>query len=90
MAIDAEKQPWESRLREAGAQVEEELRRMVTYLNDEVVPDVRRNGSVALRAAATELTRLAERMESGVGRTAAPSSTPSSGPAGRPSGEPKQ
>lgn len=54
---------WETRLREAAAHVETDLRRLVDYLNDEVVPDVRRNGSAALRSAAGELQRLAERME---------------------------
>ena len=65
------KQPWESSLREAAdkvrtaaSQVEDDLQRLVTYVNDEVVPDVRRNGSAALRSAAAELQRLAERMES--------------------------
>lgn len=57
------KQPWEARLREAASHAEDDLRRLVTYLNDEVVPDVRRNGSNALRAAAAELHRLAERMD---------------------------
>ncbi len=63
MAIDAGKRDWESRVREIGSQVEDELRRFSAYLNDEVVPDVRRNSSSALRSAAAELTRLAERME---------------------------
>lgn len=87
MSVDAGKQPWESRLREAGAQVEDELRRVVTYLNDEVVPDVRRNGSAALRAAATELARLAERMERGGGGGAAVPPTARPGPTSRPTGE---
>jgi hypothetical protein len=54
---------WEQQLREAAARAEEELRRVVTYINDEVVPDIRRNGSQALRAAAAELQRLAQRMD---------------------------
>ena len=61
------KQPWETRLREAASQistqVEDDLRSLVTYVNDQVVPDVRRNGSVALRAAAAEFTRLAQRVD---------------------------
>lgn len=59
----APKRPWEQRLHEAGTRVEEDLRRFVTYLNDEIVPDVRRNGSEALRSAAAELNRLAQRMD---------------------------
>ena len=57
------KQPWEARLREAATHVETDLRKLVSYINDEVMPDVRRNGSSALRSAASELQRLAERMD---------------------------
>ena len=46
---------WEQQLREAATHAEEDLRKVVTYINDEVVPDIRRNGSQALRAAAEEL-----------------------------------
>ncbi len=58
-----EPRSWEQQLREAAAWGEEEVRRVVTYINDEVVPEVRRNGSEALRAAAAELDKLAQRME---------------------------
>ena len=54
---------WEQQLREAAARAEEELKRVVNYINDEVVPEIRVNGSQALRAAAAELQKLAERME---------------------------
>ena len=57
------RRPWEQRLHEAAATMEDELKRVVTYINDEVVPEVRQNGSSALRAAAAELERLARRME---------------------------
>ncbi|MEO6912331.1 MAG: hypothetical protein ABI158_15560 [Edaphobacter sp.] len=57
------KRPWEQRLHQAGARIEEDLQRFVKYLNDEIVPDVRRNGSDALRSAAAELNRLAQRMD---------------------------
>lgn len=55
--------PWEQQLREAAAHVEEDLRRVVSYINDEVVPDIRRNGSQALRAASAELQKLAQHMD---------------------------
>jgi hypothetical protein len=58
-----ESKPWEQQLREATARAEEEVRRVVTYINDEVVPDIRRNGSHALRAAAEELHKLAQKMD---------------------------
>jgi hypothetical protein len=54
---------WEQQVRDATARVEEDLRKVVTYINDEVVPDIRRNGSHALRAAAAELHKLAQRMD---------------------------
>ena len=54
---------WEQQLRDAAARAEEELKRVVNYINDEVVPDIRRNGSVALRAASKELDKLAQRMD---------------------------
>lgn len=57
------KQPWETRLRDAASRAEEDVRKLITYINDEVVPDVRRNSSEALRAAAVELHRLAEKMD---------------------------
>ncbi|HEV2646273.1 MAG TPA: hypothetical protein VGU46_07920 [Acidobacteriaceae bacterium] len=54
---------WEQQLRDAAARAEEEVRRVVTYINDEVVPDIRKNGSQALRKASVELQKLAQRME---------------------------
>ncbi|HEY5056758.1 MAG TPA: hypothetical protein VII58_11400 [Acidobacteriaceae bacterium] len=54
---------WEQQVRAAAARGEEELHRVIAYINDEVVPEVRRNGSVALRRAAQELDKLAQRME---------------------------
>ena len=43
--------------------VEEELKKVITYLNDEVVPTVRENSSKGLRIAADQLTRLAEHLD---------------------------
>jgi hypothetical protein len=69
---EAPKRPWEQRLHEASSRVEEELRGIIQYINDEVVPDVRRNGSDALRAAAAELQKLAKKMDDHAGRTPPP------------------
>ena len=55
--------PLEDRLRGAGERIEEELRRAVRYIDDEVVPEVRRNSSAALRAAADRLQKLAEQVD---------------------------
>ena len=63
---------WEQIARDAASRVEDDLRRVVTYINDEVVPDIRRNSSHALRAAAGELQKLAQHMDD---RRAAASAT---------------
>ena len=55
----------ESRLRGAAAQVEADLKHWIAYFNDEVVPDVRRNGSAALKSAAAELEKMARRIDAG-------------------------
>jgi hypothetical protein len=66
--------PWKQNARDAAVRIEEELHRVVTYINDQVVPDIRRNGSVALRAAAEELQKIAQRMDDR--RAAAQGQTP--------------
>jgi len=63
MAGEGTRRGWDDQLKEAGNRFEEELRRVVTYINDEVVPDIRRNGSDALRAASAELDKLAQRVD---------------------------
>lgn len=57
------RQPWQDRLHETAARVEDELRGLAAYINDEVVPDVRRYSSEALRTAAIELHKLAQKMD---------------------------
>lgn len=68
MANEDSKRPWEHRLHEAGTRIEEDVREFIRYFNDDIVPDVRKNGSDALRAAARELNRLAQRMDERAGR----------------------
>ena len=46
----------------------QELNRVIAYLNDEVVPEVRQGSSRALRAAATQLAKLAEHLDSSANR----------------------
>ena len=70
--VETAKRPWEQRLQEAAATVEDELRRVITYINDEVVPEVRQNSSSALRSAAAELERLARRMDDHTPSSGAP------------------
>lgn len=47
-----------------GDRVEEDVKRVITYLNDEVVPEVRQNSSKALRIAAEQLAKLADHLDS--------------------------
>ena len=65
MTNDAMGRSWERRVQKAGARAEAELRLAIQYLNDEVVPEVRRSGSGALRSVALELHRLADQMAAG-------------------------
>jgi hypothetical protein len=53
----------EEKFRDVMPRVEEEVRRVITYLNDEVVPEVRENSTRALRLAAEQLAKLADRLD---------------------------
>jgi len=50
--------------------VEEELKKLIAHLNDEVVPQLRQGSSQALRTAAERLRRLAEQLDDGPGNGA--------------------
>ena len=76
MAPEEPKRPWEQQLKDAAAHIETDLRNVVKYINDEVVPEVRRNGSDALRSAAAELHRLAQRMDDQARRRSPPPPPP--------------
>lgn len=43
--------------------IEDDVQRVITYLNDRVVPEVRQNSSKALRIAAEQLGKLAEALD---------------------------
>lgn len=53
----------DERVGETLPRVEEEVKKVIAYLNDEVVPQVRQNSSQALRQAAEQLERLAEYLD---------------------------
>jgi hypothetical protein len=78
MSSNPNQKPLDQRLQEAARRAEEELRRLVRYLDDEVVPEVRRNSSTALRAAAVRLQKLAESMDDA--RSEKGKNDPGSGP----------
>lgn len=51
------------KLDHATTKAEDELRRVIAFLNDKVVPEVRGHSSQALRNAAEQLHKLAEYMD---------------------------
>ena len=53
----------DERFNQALPRVEEEVRKVIVYLNDQVVPHLRENSSQALRAAADQLHKLAEQLD---------------------------
>lgn len=76
MPGEVPKRPWEQQLRDVAAHLETDLKNVVKYINDEVVPEVRQNGAEAMRAAAVELHRLAAWMDDQARRKAASSPPP--------------
>ena len=51
------------KIHETVERVERELKQVIGYLNDEVVPTVRQESSKALRTAADQLAKLADYMD---------------------------
>ena len=43
--------------------IEDDVKKVITYLNEKVVPEVRQNSSKALRVAAEQLGRLADHLD---------------------------
>jgi hypothetical protein len=56
----------EERLGAVQPRIEEEVKKATSYLNDEVVPHLRRDSSQALRAAAGQLRKLADQLDDGL------------------------
>jgi hypothetical protein len=63
MSSTEPKRPWEDRVKEAGERAQEELRRVLEYIDKDVVPEVRRSGSAALRSAAERMQKLAQHLD---------------------------
>jgi regulator of sigma D len=53
----------DERFNQVKPRVEEELKKVIDYLNDQVVPRLRQDSSHALRAAADRLRKLAEQLD---------------------------
>lgn len=58
----------EAKFKKEMPRVEEEVQKVIAYLNDVVVPEVRDNSSRALRAASEQLAKLAERLDRSSGK----------------------
>jgi bisphosphoglycerate-dependent phosphoglycerate mutase len=54
-------------LNQAMPRVEEELKKVIAYLNDQVVPQLRQGSAQALTAAADQLRKLAQQLDDGPG-----------------------
>jgi bisphosphoglycerate-dependent phosphoglycerate mutase len=55
----------DERLNQAMPRVEEELKKVIAYLNDQVVPQLRQDSAQALHAAADQLRKLAQQLDDG-------------------------
>jgi hypothetical protein len=53
----------DEKVTQAMPRLEEEVKKVIAYLNDEVVPDIRANSSKALRAASEQLSKLADKWD---------------------------
>jgi len=51
-------------LHETGEQLEQELKRVIRFIDEKVVPEVREKSSTALRDASQRLEKLAEHLDS--------------------------
>jgi bisphosphoglycerate-dependent phosphoglycerate mutase len=53
----------DERFNQALPRMEEEVKKVIAYLNDQVVPQLRQDSSQALHAAADRLRKLAEQLD---------------------------
>ncbi len=77
------------RIDEAIEIIQMELRHTITYVNDAVIPQVRRESIQGLRTAADTLRNLADRFERQHNAAAAASGNPAEAAPPNPSGEPR-
>lgn len=54
---------WNDKIHNTVEGAESEVKKLIAYLNDEVVPSIRKEGSTALAAAAEQLRILAAKLE---------------------------
>jgi len=61
---DNNQKPLNEQLNDAGDQIQQELKRVIRFIDEKVVPEVREQGSIALRDASQRLSKLAEHLDS--------------------------
>jgi len=61
---DNNQKPIAEQLKDVGHQIEQELKRAVQIIEEQVVPEVREKSSTALRDVSQRLSKLAEHLES--------------------------
>jgi hypothetical protein len=61
---DNNQKPIAEQLKEIGAQIEQELKRAIQVVENQVVPEVREHSANALREASQRLSKLAEHLDS--------------------------
>jgi hypothetical protein len=61
---ESNQKPLADTLNEAAAQVEQELKGVLQFIEEKVVPEVRVKSSIALRDASQRLAKLAEHLDS--------------------------
>lgn len=57
----------DERFNQVKPRIEEELKKVIAFLNDQVVPQLRQDSSQALHAAADRLRRLAQQLDDSPG-----------------------
>ncbi len=77
------------RIEEAVELIEMELRHAIAYVNDAVIPQVRRESISAMRTAADTLRTLADRFEQRSGAASSPRSTATDDSPPKTSGDPR-
>lgn len=54
---------WNDKIHDTVDSAEAELKRLIQYMNDEVVPSIRKEGGEALKAASEQLRIIIEKLE---------------------------
>lgn len=81
MTNDSEKHDRRFPFEDVGRRMDEEIEKLISYINDEVVPSVRTQSTKGMRVAAEKLNSLADYMEhKQSAKTSSPDSESNTGP----------